>query len=839
MTADETSMTTQQAAARRLVWLQAATYAVLLLEILLPVILSVACVWLGLLGLVWLGVFQSLSPAFQSIALPLGLGLTGILLWRERHLRWPRLSDALMRLDRDHDAKIRPARSFADRLALNPNDPLTQHLWQTYQQKLAEQVLHLTPVRPRPAFSPNDPYALRSLAVLILMTGFFATGPERNARFWSAFSFSLLPSEQIAWREDGWIDPPAYTQKPPLLLDLAAFKDGEHKDLTVPIGSVIVLRRSGGEILKPDPTGPLLRLPSEHESVQKDQDLRFKINGESRLHLTLLGHRDITLRFAVVPDRAPQVSLLSPPVQDNADSLIFHYNWQDDYGIAKGFVEITGTVAGHQKSAHPPLLDPPSLALSFLPDPRQGQTKHKLRFENNLWSGVEVEARLNVEDDAGQTGVSDTIRFTLPQRYLTHPLARALDEQRKALVQSPANQKQVLKAIEALMVAPDLFTPQFGIYLGLHRARQWLARPADKARLIETAQWLWDMAALLEKDDLNDAQRALEAAQNALREAMDRDASPQELQQLSEAVRQALNRLMQALAERMQREDQNGTQSAEQQSGRVLTPQDLQALMDQIDQALKRGDQAEAMRLLEQLQQMTRNLQTARRNQRGSSGQQQALDEMQNMTRDQQNLRDKTYREGLQRQQDRRQPSDGKNGEGSMSDLQKNQQALREGMQALRKRMREKGMDQQGFGEAEEAMREAEGALGQGREGEALDAQNRALQGLRKGGDQLAQQMQQQRQQGGEGEVGDNPGDDPSQNAQGNGETDPLGRSLPSNRTNDRTRLYEDGRKTPTEERARALLEELRRRLGEVARPQAEIDYLLRLLQSETLMPKP
>ena len=103
----------------------------------------------------------------------------------------------------------------------------------------------------------------------------------------------------------------------------------------------------------------------------------------------------------------------------------------------------------------------------------------------------------------------------------------------------------------------------------------------------------------------------------------------------------------------------------------------------------------------------------------------------------------------------------------------------------------------------------------------------------------LAQQMQQQRQQGGDGEVGDNPGNDPSQNAQGNGETDPLGRSLPSSRTNDRTRLYEDGRKTPTEERARALLEELRRRLGEVARPQAEIDYLLRLLQSETLMPKP
>ena len=55
-------------------------------------------------------------------------------------------------------------------------------------------------------------------------------------------------------------------------------------------------------------------------------------------------------------------------------------------------------------------------------------------------------------------------------------------------MQNANNQKRVLMALDALMVAPDLYTPQFGIYLGLHRARQWLARPADKARLIETAQ---------------------------------------------------------------------------------------------------------------------------------------------------------------------------------------------------------------------------------------------------------------------------------------------------------------------------------------------------------------
>ena len=839
MSANTVATDTYKAAARRLVWLKSFGYLALLLETLLPPLLSLASLWIGLLGAIWLGLFLILPVALQSMALPFGFCLTLVLLWRQRHHSLPRPDDALMRLDRDQNIKIRPAKSFADTLAVNQTDPLTQKLWQDYQVRLSEQVLRLTPVTPRPAFSQTDPYALRSLAVLLLVTGFFAAGADRNARLRAAFSFSLPQSEQVTWREDGWIDPPAYTQKPPILLDLGGFKDSEQKDLTIPVGSVIVLRRSGGEALAPEPSGLLLRLPADHAAVQKDQDFRFKINGDGALRLTLLGHRSVLLRFAVVPDKVPQITLLSPPVQENADSLIFNYKWQDDYGIAKGGVEITAAVSSNGTPPHPPLLEPPALPLSFVPDPREGENKQRLRFENNLWSGLEVEARLMVEDEAGQAGRSEAFRFTLPQRYLTHPLARALDEQRKLLVQSPVNQKQVLKALDALMVAPDVFTPQFGIYLGLHRARQWLSRPADKTRLIETAQWLWDMASLLEQDDLADAERALQAAQNALREALDRDASPQELQQLSEAVRQALNRLMQALAERLQKEDPNQSQSAEQNTGRMITPQDLKALMDRLDQALRRGDQAEAMRLLEQLQQMTRNLQTARPNQRGSSGQQQALDEMQNMAREQQNLRDKTYREGLQRQQDRRQPSEGKDPNGPMSDLQQNQRALRDALQGLRNKMREKGMDQQGFGEADQAMREAEGALGEGREGEALDAQNRALQSLRKGAEQLAQQMQQQRQPGGDGDTGDNPGNDPTQNAQGDAERDPLGRPLPPTHSNDRSRLYEDGRKSPSEERARALLEELRRRLGEVARPQAEIDYLLRLLQSDSLPLKP
>ena len=51
-------------------------------------------------------------------------------------------------------------------------------------------------------------------------------------------------------------------------------------------------------------------------------------------------------------------------------------------------------------------------------------------------------------------------------------------------------------------------------------------------------------------------------------------------------------------------------------------------------------------------------------------------------------------------------------------------------------------MDQ--FGEAGEAMGDAEGQLGDGNADSAVDSQGRALEALRRGAQNLAQQMQQQ-----------------------------------------------------------------------------------------------
>jgi hypothetical protein len=128
------------------------------------------------------------------------------------------------------------------------------------------------------------------------------------------------------------------------------------------------------------------------------------------------------------------------------------------------------------------------------------------------------------------------------------------------------------------------------------------------------------------------------------------------------------------------------------------------------------------------------------------------------------------------------------------------------------------------LGRAGEAMGDAQGQLGEGDADGAVDSQGRALEALRKGAQGMAQAMQQQM---GQGPGPGNPGR--IGQARANQDTDPLGRPLRGRDYGDDTTV-----KVPGEidvQRARRILEELRRRFGESFRPQLELDYIERLLK--------
>jgi hypothetical protein len=127
-------------------------------------------------------------------------------------------------------------------------------------------------------------------------------------------------------------------------------------------------------------------------------------------------------------------------------------------------------------------------------------------------------------------------------------------------------------------------------------------------------------------------------------------------------------------------------------------------------------------------------------------------------------------------------------------------------------------------------MRDAAQALGQGQPGEAVGPQTQALdalqQGLQSMMDQMAQQMMGMPMPGQQGpDSQGQPGRQQFQRAN----RDPLGRQRNNGFGQDTNSV-----RIPDEsdvQRAREILDELRRRAGEGARPKLELDYIDRLLR--------
>ncbi|MFC3265312.1 DUF4175 family protein [Camelimonas abortus] len=151
----------------------------------------------------------------------------------------------------------------------------------------------------------------------------------------------------------------------------------------------------------------------------------------------------------------------------------------------------------------------------------------------------------------------------------------------------------------------------------------------------------------------------------------------------------------------------------------------------------------------------------------------------------------------------------------------------------MRQRLKREGADAgKGFGEAGEEMDAAGEALKRGGHGEAVDAQGRALEQLRRSAQDLARQMAEAdgARQGAAGRDGEGGEDSGRGAASGDRpQTDPLGRPLRGvDRGLGRMETGETGEAAG--ERARRILDELRRRLGERQREREELDYLERLL---------
>ena len=815
-------------------------------ERLWPALASLATVVGLFLALSWLGVWLWL-PAYGRVA---GLGifflLTAAAFAQLLTLRAPSRMDGLRRLDRNSGLPHRPATTIADEIAVPTKDSHALALWRAHIERALRAGKTLKAGLPAPRLALRDPIAVRALVVVLAVATFIAAGGERTRRLAAAFDWQgvMLPAN---FRVDAWVSPPTYTGKPPLILQ--GLRPGEPVPtgtaVTVPAGSTLFVRASGVH-LDVDASGGISEAPAGAQpvSAKGTEERRFVINEAGTVTVRGASSRDVSWQFTAVRDHPPTIALAKDPQAQARGSLQLTYKLEDDYGVvgAQATFSSLNSDAGNRARA---LYEAPNFPL-VLPQARTrngtGQTIKDLT--EHPWAGADVAMTLTARDEAGNEGRSEPFEMRLPERPFSKPVARALIEQRRLLALDGDAQANVLTALDALTLAPERFHIEASVYLGLRSIFWQLSRAKSDDQLREVVDRIWDMAVHIEDGSVSDAEQAMRAAEEALRQALERGASDEEIKKLTDQLRAALDKFMQALAEQMRRNPQQLARPLDPNM-RQLRPQDLRSMIDRLEQLSRSGAKDAARRMLQELQSMLENLQMARPGQQmddGDDDMMSALDELGDMIRKQQQLRDRTFQQGQDQRRDRMRGQRGQQGQGQqgqeqqpgnqMGELRENQQSLRDQLKKLMEELRKRGFGQgqQGQGEldqlgrAGEAMGDAEGELGEGNADSAVESQGRALEALRRGAQNLAQSMQQQ------GMIGPGPNGQPGRlgPARAQQDTDPLGRPLRGRDYGDDTTV-----KVPGEidvQRARRILEELRRRFGETFRPQLELDYIERLL---------
>jgi uncharacterized protein (TIGR02302 family) len=817
----------------------------ILWERLWPALASIATASGLFLAVSWLGLWLWLPPVGRAFGLfafaVLAAAATVPLLF----VRFPTHQERLRRLDITSNVAHRPATTIADEMASAHDDTWSKTLWRVHVERALLLARSLKAGLPTPRLMARDPMALRALVLLLTVATFFAAGGERGRRIAAAFDWQGAVAAPN-FRLDAWVSPPAYTGKPPVILP--GLHAGELPQgttaVSVPVGSVLIVRASGKANIQLQVSGGLAAAPEQQAKVPTGtEEHRFTISGRGTATLRGAVADDIVWAFNAVPDRIPTIALSKDPEPQARGALLLSYKIEDDYGVVDARADLALKPGREPRRA---LYGAPEFPL-VLPQARTrngvGSTMKDLT--EHPWAGADVNLTLIARDEAGNEGKSDAFALRLPERAFSKPVARALVEQRRELALDADARDRVLIALDAMTIAPEKFTPEASVFLGL-RALYWrLAQSRNDADLRDVVERLWAMATQLEDGDVSETEARLRQAQEALRQALERGAGDEEIKKLMEELRAALDKFLQALAQEMRKNPQDA-RPLDRNTARQLRSQDLKNMLDRLEQLARSGAKDAARQMLEQLQQMLENLQTARPGQQGGDDDDMmsSLDELGDVIRKQQQLRDKTFRQGQEQRRQRgqqgqrgqRQPGQqGEQGEGEQNygDLQQDQRALRDQLKKLMEELKRKGFGQNQdgqpgedpLGKAGDAMGDAEGNLGEGNADGAVDSQGKALEALRKGAQGLAQQLQQQMGQGpGPGQPGGRMGP-----ARAEQDTDPLGRPLRGRNYGDDTTV-----KVPGEidvQRARRILEELRKRFGESFRPQLELDYIERLLK--------
>jgi len=804
-------------------------------ELLWPALWPMLCV-AGFFTAAALFDLPSLLPGIVHAAILAGFALAfvGAAIWGLRALVWPDELVARRRIEINSGLAHRPLAALADRPSA-PLDAAAASLWEAHRRRMAAAMRRLRVGWPAAGLARRDPWGLRAILAILLVVGAIDAGADWRDRLLRAFTPSWEGGPPAAAASfDIWITPPDYTGLAPQFLraDTAG-------PVRVPTGSTLLAQVHGGRgephLLVDGAAGDFQAIDKENFRAQavltKGQSLSVTQGG------TTLGRWPIE----IIPDNPPSAAFIQPPRGTTRAALRLEYQATDDYGV-----EAVKIVIRRQDDDKPG--EKPGEKIE-VPLPLPGlhlKDAHATSYQDlspHPWAGLPVEITLVASDALGQTGASDPVRMTLPERTFTNPVARAIIDQRKELVKDPNSRQAVAEILDDLNQRPALFRDDTVAYLALRLAALRLRQDDADAAVAAVVPLLWDTALRIEDGRMSLAENELRRLQQALQDALAKGASDEEIDRLTRELSQALDRYLQALAENMQ--NQPADERAPLDPSKVLTGRDLQRMLDRARELAHSGAQQQARELLSQLQDMLENLRTARPGEMGQQGNgegQQMMRGLHDLMQRQQQLLDRSFRaqrrqgqgQGQNQGQGDQAGQPGQSGDmpdgaqsGDLGDSAAQQEQLRHALGDMMRHMSDGlGDIPDPLGRAERAMHDAVGALQRSAPGDAISPQSEALDQLQQGARDFAKQLQEQLSKGW-GSPGDSEGTEPEMPDKA--DRDPFGRSFSANGS------YDQGDVAIPDEsvlqKSRQILDELRRRAGERSRPSIELDYIERLLR--------
>lgn len=793
---------------------------------------------LAALALLWERIWPAVWPAVGVIGMFIGLALLDILpalpgwlhiamlagfafalvravLHAIAMVRMPTSEDARRRLETASGLQHRPLSLVDDTLFVGQGDVQSEALWRVHRRRTLAALRRLRISIPSPALARRDPKALRVAVALGLVVGIAAAGAEWPKRVARAVTPSLSAGASVLPPTlEVWVTPPDYTGAAPIYLDATVPPETE---FDVPGGSTVMAQVHGGG------GQPRIELATEAYPLTAVDATTWQV--EVPLEVTRAGVRELALmqgnerlgqwNLMIRPDRSPTIEFASDPTVTPRLSLQLEYDAEDDYGLESVFARVM-----RPREAATERDTPIELTLTL---PGRGLAQATASSYHDLtshvWAGLPVEIELEARDGRGQSGLSDRYAMILPERDFAHPVARAIIEQRKRLSVEPDSRVAIAGSILLIAIEPEAYGEDLAVYLALTMAQARLMHGRLDADIAAVQGLLWDTALHVEEGDLSLAERNMRDLQRQLIEALSNDAPDEQIEQLMDELRSAIQQFMDALAENMQRQmDQGAEMQQADPNSTTRTEQDLQDMVDRMQEMAEMGARDAARDMLSQLQRMLENLSSdpamAMQQQRNSEAGE-LMRDMQELIKRQQDLADRTNRSSQQQQRE--------GGEGGQSPSPAEQEGLRRMLGEMMRRMDEIAGDiPRPFGRAERSMRDAGKALDQGLAGDAIGPQADALDQLQQGMESMMEQMMQP---GGELAFGGNN----NQVEQTAPNRDPFGRTVEDGGTWDLGDINIPG--GVDLQRARQILDELRRRAGERSRPTMELEYIERLLQ--------